>query len=236
MQDSTPSDAAGQQSRYLQTLERLLAIQAISLKSALDEASTRIALAVKADKVDAFLYDPLSESLVAVGTSDTPMGQRQIAIGMNRLPLANGGRAVQTFQTGQTYHTGHVDTDLEELRGIREGLGIRSAIHIPLSVGGERRGVIQVDSAQHDAFLEEDVTFLQAVTHWMGLVVQRGELVERLTQEAAEEAQRRSAEEIITILAHDLRNYLTPLLSRSMLLQERAAREGAHGTLSSLLC
>src|SRR3954447_8330082 len=85
-------ESKGNEQRLLSTLENLFAIEGTTLKSALDQASDLIAGAVGADKTDAFLYDPSKESLVAVGTSNTPMGIRQRQIGMDRLPLANDGR------------------------------------------------------------------------------------------------------------------------------------------------
>jgi hypothetical protein len=132
----TETDAAHGQPDYLTTLERLLAIQATAVKPALDEATTYIAQALRADKVDAFLYDPAITSLVAVGTSHTPMGAHQHALGLDRLPLANGGRTVEVFQTGVPYHSGQVDTDQGELLGVRDGLGIRSAMAVRLDVNG----------------------------------------------------------------------------------------------------
>jgi signal transduction histidine kinase len=221
-------DAAERQPNHLTTLEQLLAIQATALKPALDAASTLIATALAADKVDVFLYDPAIDTLVAMGTSKTPMGQREIALGLDRLPLTNGGRSVEVFQRGQIYHHGQVDTDPQELRGIREGLGVRSIVAVPLTVAGVRRGVVQIDSAQRDAFSEADAHFLQAVSHWVSLVIQRAERVEQLTHEAREEARRLAAEELVTVLAHDLRNLLQPLLGRADLLRTYAEREGGE--------
>ena len=71
--------------RFLSTLEQLLAIRASELDEALDQAADLVASALGADKVDAFLYEPSSESLVAGGTSRTPMGRKQHAIGMHPL-------------------------------------------------------------------------------------------------------------------------------------------------------
>ena len=88
--------------RLLPTLERLLAIDETDLHRALDQACHMVAEALGADKVDAALYDAASDSLVAAGTSHTPMGRNQHAIGMNRLPVANGGREVEVFVTGET--------------------------------------------------------------------------------------------------------------------------------------
>jgi hypothetical protein len=103
MTEPDTTQTAPMQPAYLTTLERQQALQATAIKPALDEATTFIAQALRADKVDTFLYDPARTSLVAVGTSRTPMGQRQQARGLDRLALANGGRSVEVFQTGGPY-------------------------------------------------------------------------------------------------------------------------------------
>jgi two-component system, OmpR family, sensor kinase len=210
--------------RYLAALEHLLAITATTVPSALQAATDVIARAVAADKADTFLYEESTHSLVAAGTSTTPMGHQQVRLGLNRLPIANGGRAVEVFETGQLYHQGHVEGDVDELRGVREGLGIRSQLAVPLEVAGERRGVVQADSAQADAFSLADRAFLQAVAQWVGLVLQRAELVERRTQAAQQQTRRLVAEDLVTVLAHDLGNYLTPLVGQAYILQRRAER------------
>src|SRR3954470_5085080 len=100
------------------TLEQLLALDAVDLDGALDEAALIVAEALGADKVDAFIYEATTECLVARGTSDTPMGRKQIALGLNRLPLAHGGRAAVVFRTGQCHVDGHVEQDPVEVEGI----------------------------------------------------------------------------------------------------------------------
>src|SRR5215204_6940652 len=75
------------QDRRRFTLERLLALDAIDLDGALQQAAQIVAEALDADKVDAFVYEAKTECLVARGTSDTPMGRKQIALGLDRLPL-----------------------------------------------------------------------------------------------------------------------------------------------------
>src|SRR3954449_8969469 len=140
------SEAEGQQ-RLLSTLEQLLAIDATNLKSALEQATGLIAEALHAEKTDAFLYDPSKEIFVAVGTSNTPMGVHQRQIGLDIVPLANGGPEAFVFQTGESYTTGHADKDPRVPRGVTEALGVRSLIISPLIVSGERRGVMQASSA-----------------------------------------------------------------------------------------
>lgn len=225
---STTAAADGQQTPkpLLFTLERLLAIDAPTVAGALDAASGLLSEALGADKVDTSLYDPATDSLVADGTSDTPMGRRQRAIGMDRLPLANGGRVVEVFQTGVPYHTGRADRDPGVLAGFTTGLGVRSVFAVPLEVGGQRRGVLHAMDARPDFFGEQDRPFLTAVAHWIGLVIQRAELTERHTAEATERGRLLAADEVVTVLAHDLRNYLTPIKGRLDLIRARATREG----------
>lgn len=229
---SADAGSSPRQTRLLTTLEQLLAIQATDVRTALNQASQLVSDTLHADKSDVFLYDPDVDTLVAVGTSDTPMGNRQIALGLNRLAVSNGGKTVRVFQNGESYRSGHLDQDPEELRGITDALGVRSVIVVPLDVQGTRRGAIQVDSAQMDQFAADDVPFLEAVAHWVSLVLHRAELVESIAQDAAARARQTAADELITILAHDLRAPLVALKGRALMLQMRAQREGHAANLT----
>src|SRR5687767_13205432 len=106
-----------EENRLLATLEQLLSIQVTDVKSALDQVSDLVTQALGADKVDIFLYTPSIDTLVAVGASDTEMARLERGIGMDRLPLANGGRTVEVFQTGISYSDGHADQDAGVLLG-----------------------------------------------------------------------------------------------------------------------
>jgi signal transduction histidine kinase len=212
--------------RYLAALEQLLAIEALTLSPALDAASDVIATALSAEKVDAFVYEEATNTLVALGTSHTPMGRLQISLGLDRLPIANGGRAVEVFQTGRPFKHGNAAADTGELLGIREGLGVLSSICTPLNVNGVRRGVVQATSDRRDAFADADMDFLTVVAKWVGLVFHRSELVEQLTRETEKTSRQLAAEEIVTVLAHDLRNQLSPLMNRAMILFRMATRDG----------
>jgi two-component system, OmpR family, sensor kinase len=67
--------------------------------------------------------------------------------------------------------------------------------------------------------------FLEAAARWFSIVVHRAELIERMKHEAVEQGRRLAAEELLTVLAHDLRNYLTPLKWRVDMLALRAQRD-----------
>jgi signal transduction histidine kinase/DNA-binding CsgD family transcriptional regulator len=213
--------------RLLMTLERLLAISPSDLDSALDAASLAVAEALRADKVDTFLYDPSTSTLVARGTSPTPLGRKQHALGLHRLAVANGGRMVEVFETGNPRLAGHVERDKRELRGIRIGLGIRSEISVPLVVDGERRGVLSAVSTAAEFFTEGDLSFLTTVAHWVAVVAHRAELAAGAVAEAAAAGRRAAAEELVTVLAHDFRNLLAPLRGRLELMARRSKREAS---------
>jgi two-component system, OmpR family, sensor kinase len=217
---------ASTQNRLLITLERLLDIAPDDLDSALDAAALAVADALQADKVDAFLHEPSTATLVARGTSPTSLGRKQHALGLHLLPIANGGRMAEVFQTGQPRREGRVDKDEAELRGIRVGLGIRSDISVPLDVAAERRGVLAAASRAADFFTEGDLRFLATVSRWVGMVAHRAELSERARSAVAAGARRAAAEDLVTVLAHEFRNFLTPLRARLELLGRRLQREG----------
>ena len=155
--------AGSRDARLLRLLEGLLALDVVDVSTAMERATQQLNELLGADKVDVFLHGPDAEALVAVGMSDTPMGRRERGLGLYRLPLAAGGRAVRVFQTGERYLSRRADQDREELRAIIERLGVRSAIFVPLHVAGERRGVLLASSTKPECFDEEDLAFLEAV-------------------------------------------------------------------------
>src|SRR6266498_1208216 len=221
----------GGQDRLLTTLEQLLEVQPASLNTAMDHVATLVAEALDAEKVDAFLHDSTNATLIAIGTSDTPLGHKQQATRLDRQPVANGGRSVQVFLTGEAHFSGDVLDDEGELTGIRRELGIRSQIAVPLDVGEVRRGVLTAQSTQPDYFAERDLLFLRAVSRWVGNIVQRIELAERHAAASVEQGRRIVAEELVTVLAHDLRNHLAPIRGRLQLMARRAAQDGHDSTV-----
>lgn len=211
--------------RQLEVLEALLRAPAGDLAATLAHVSDVVAAATGADKVDAFLYDAARDSLVAVATSTQPLSALQRQLGLDVLALSNGGRVVQVYKTGQTFLTGRLDEDAEELRGIREGLGIRSKLGVPLDIGGKRRGMLMLASLARDFFTADDARLVESLGRWTGILAHRAELAETIGRNAAAQGRRDAAEELVTVLAHDLRNYLTPLQVRLDLIRRRAERD-----------
>ena len=189
-----------QASRLLEMLEGLLALDAPSLEDAMTQAAQRLAEALGADTVDVLLHDPDSEALVAIGTSRTPLGRKQQALGLDRLPIAEGGRSVEVLQTGRSHLAQHSDREEGEPRPLIDELGMRASINVALEVGGERRGVILCSSVTPEFFSEADLRFVEAVARWIALVGERAARREADVARVADEAARTAAEQVLDLL------------------------------------
>jgi DNA-binding CsgD family transcriptional regulator len=65
-----------------------------------------------------------------------------------------------------------------------------------IEVDGERRGVLQVDTASPDFFTERDGDALGAVAGWVGLIMHRAELVQRLTSDAVRRGRQQAGDDL----------------------------------------
>jgi DNA-binding CsgD family transcriptional regulator len=151
-------------------LETLREVDSATARDAMAHATNVLATAFAADKVDAFFHDPEADMLIALGTSQTPMGKRQHELDLHRLPLFNGGRAAWVFREKRAFHAGHLENDPEELLGVRRDLGVRSTIAVPIEVGPDQHGVLVASSHHPEHFTENQVQLLQFVAYWIGMV------------------------------------------------------------------
>lgn len=206
-------------SKLVGLLQDLLKLPAVDERQALTEAASAVAGVLSCEKVDAFFYDSSRSSLIAIGTSRTPLGERQKQLGLDVLPVANGGRIVQVFRSGRPHLDGHVERDGEELRGIVHDLGVRSQLLVPLYLDDELQGVLGACSPQPEHFSDDDVQLLQLIGQCVSSLAQRSHLVQRLRREEAEHGRRAAADEIVTVLAHDIWNHLNPLFGRLQMLR-----------------
>jgi two-component system OmpR family sensor kinase len=211
--------------QLLATLQRFMEIPGANVQVSLGQAVNLVAELMAADKVDAFLHDPTRDSLVAVGTSQQPLSELQKKHGLDVMPVANGGRAVDVFRGGRTYASGHVEDDADELKGVREALGIRSEIGVPIAVNGAIRGTLMVASRTPGRFQSNDVRFVESVGRWVSALVYRAELLEEITRNAAAKGRQAVAEELLTTMAHDMRNHIGPIKFRLASLRQRAERD-----------
>jgi two-component system, OmpR family, sensor kinase len=206
------------ESRLFKALQEFMELPALEVDETFTQAAQRIAEALSCDKVDIFLFDESKQTLAAIGTSMTPMGRLQRKLGLDRLPLANGGSVVRVFKNGGSELQSDSQADPEELRGFLVELGVRSTLAVTFDVNGVRRGVLSTMSAKPDFFQPADQQFVHVMARCMGVLVQRAEMVEAARRVEAEQGRRAGADEIITVLAHDFRNHLQPLVGRLQLM------------------
>ena len=197
MDDERPD---AQATRVLEMLADLLAMEAIGLDEAMMQAAQRLAETLRADKADVFLHDEVADALVAIGTSRTPMGQREHELGLDRLPVTDGGWTVDVFRTGRSHLTRNAEREPGEVTGLVAELGVRAAVNVPLVVAGERRGVLLASSATPDFFTERDLQFVEMVARWVGLVADRAAHVQCLVEAATEQAAALAAQEAVAAL------------------------------------
>ena len=212
--------------RLLSILEPLFELGPASIDVVLSQCADLIAAGLESEKVDAFLYEGASDSLVAIGTSHTPLAALQRRLGLNRLAIANGDPMSKVFRSGECYRTGHADQDSTQPRGVIDSLGVRSMAAAPIDVAGVRRGVLSLASPRTDAFSADDLALLRIVAVWVGSLVHRSELIAGAAALAKADGRRAAADELVTVLAHDVRNLLQPIIARVSLMRERADGEG----------
>lgn len=170
------------------------------LDRTLEQASQHLASALDAANIDVFLYRPDDDALVAVGTSDTPMGRRQHDLGLDRLPLEQEGRTVWVYRQGEPFLSRHTAHDSIESRVVTEVLGMHSAIYTPIEVDEQRLGVLRAGATTADLFGEDDLRFLVAAARWLGQLIQRAQLVEALVDYAEIRGRRETISNILTRL------------------------------------
>jgi DNA-binding CsgD family transcriptional regulator len=185
----------GDREQALDVLERLLALEAVDLESAFQHAAQGVAEALQADKVDVFVRE--GDWLVALGTSDTPMGRREREVGLDRLPVGRAGLLGWSIENGQSFVSPNLADDPRELPEVHRLLGAQSAMAAPLWVGGTVVGAVLVTSAEAEAFEAAELRFLESVARWIGLVGHRAALVEELTSKAAEDGLRVGSEAVL---------------------------------------
>jgi two-component system, OmpR family, sensor kinase len=215
---------SARQEPLLNLLQELLDLPALDPAQALTAGAGSVARWLGCDKADVFLFDERRSSLAAVGTSATPLGELQRKLGLDVMSLSQGGRAVEVYVTGRPYANGHVESDEGELRGIVRDLAVRSQIAVPLRIAGVRRGVLSVVSQAPEHFGADDLPTVELVANWMSSLAHRAELVQKLAEAERQRGRRMAADDVVTVLAHDVWNHLNPLSARLQLMRLRASR------------
>ncbi|HXU62834.1 MAG TPA: HAMP domain-containing sensor histidine kinase [Polyangia bacterium] len=202
----------------LELMHKLLGIKPTGLRESLEAGSSAIADVFMAEKVDAMIFEEPGATLVARATAGSPMAQQQRQIGMDRQPVANGGRAAEVFTTGISFRSDDVQNDPKELTGVK-ALGVHSQMAVAFDIADRRAGVLTVMSSRPAAWDDGDLRFFETVASWLALVAGHVQRTEQLLSLASERARRVVAGDLISAVAHDVGNHLAAMRLRLALLE-----------------
>ena len=139
---------------------------------------------------------------VRIAASDPPVSAEVLEV---RLPIGTGigGRVVAT---GRTIYVPDLDADDRvdpEVRRTGSNAGMVSFLAVPLVCLGRPVGLLQVDSAERDAFDDVDIMLLQ------GLAAQTATAIESARQSSERQQVDALKHGFINLVSHELRTPLT---------------------------
>jgi len=169
----------GRRDRFGETFEQLLGLNLGAVETALDRVAAVLLHALEVDQIDVFAFEAASDSLVMVATSSTPIGRWRCGTPMRRLALAYGGPVVEAFRSDRPFIAGKAAPDLAEVKTPLTDLDAVTYMVCPIRVDGMRLGVIRAASTRANHFSRADLSFLTAVGRWLGLVLDRADMLRR---------------------------------------------------------
>lgn len=206
----------------LRTLEQILGAGQASIDETLESTCRILAEALAADIVQIYGHDDLASALIPKATACSLSTAAAEYARSHRVPMDERSRLVSVFRTGEPVLIHHADADSDVRALFRVDLGLRSLAILPFTVAFQRQGVLLIGTIQPDRFAPEDLLFFNTITHWIGIVYA---CAASLGRPAPTGQGSQEAEELVTVLAHDLRNVLAPLALRLDLIRRRAQEE-----------
>ncbi len=136
----------------------------------------------------------------------------------SEMPSARAFRLQQPVFSRDTRYDPALDAQFR-LRAIA-----RAVLAAPISVGGQRLGVLAVYGPRVSLFADDDLDLLQLLADQTAVVLESRRLGERGARVRAREEAARLKEDFLSTAAHDLKTPLTTLVVQAQLSTRRAAR------------
>ncbi|VVT07321.1 Histidine kinase [Sphingomonas sp. EC-HK361] len=104
-------------------------------------------------------------------------------VGMVEMGADTGSPAGYAFKTGEAVISNHLENE-ERFRtpGFMASHGIRRAINVLVEAGGEKYGVLEVDSGDEGKFEADDLAFMRGFANLIGVAIERQQAETRLNQ------------------------------------------------------
>ncbi len=143
------------------------------------------------------------------------------------LTISSDLPVVQAFRMQKPLFVRNVtyDPDLDAKFRLRSR--IRVVLAAPISIGGERLGVLCVYGPRVSLFADDDLNLLKLLADQAAVVIESRQLNEQTARLRAREESARLKEDFLSAAAHDLKTPLTTLIVQAQLSERRAIRNPA---------
>jgi PAS domain S-box-containing protein len=114
-----------------------------------------------------------------------------------------------------------IQSSTDSRAAVMKALGMRAYTCHPLMVGDRLLGTLAFAVRDQDRFSEDQVEFLRTISHYVAVAMERARVEESLRDTA------RRKDEFLAMLAHELRNPLSPMANAIEIMRARPGRR--HG-------
>ncbi len=206
------------QSRELEGLHRLarLLLSQESLENVIAESVRIVNDLIRCEKMVLLLYDPANNSLRL----------EQPALGIDGLDdleisLAEPSLASSVFRTATPLLSNDAANDAWVGPRLRELLGIKNVLVVPLSTDREAIGVLEAINSKKGYFDEDDLRFATLLGSRVGGIIElsRARFRERALMQRLREADRVKSD-FVSILAHELKGPMTTIMGFGQTLEQ----------------
>jgi signal transduction histidine kinase len=187
--------------------------------------TTQVCAITQADAACILVHSPATDELIALGRSDPPHGERPRSGERDHIPLATSGPLLEVFQHGvPTLVRGGPALDALVLLDIS---AIQSLLVVPLRVEQIIQGVLVVLSTRPDTFSAEDLDFVSFISVRLSYALRQQTLTTELDRLEQQRIAQDARENVISLIAHDLKNILTTISGSGHLALRKLARGNA---------
>ena len=148
----------------------LFALKTHDVQALLDEATRVCGEGMHTNLCKVMRYQPgEGDFLLQAG-----VGWKPGYVGVARAGADLGSPAGYAFQTGEPVISNHLQNETRfRTPHILADHGVKRAINVLLHMGGEKFGVLEVDSSTEGQFTDADVAFMQGFANLLGVAIER---------------------------------------------------------------
>ncbi len=175
----------------------------------------RVRRHMRLDLYCTYLVDPADASLRMASCGGIPASLEETLT-----PRAFGeGLCGEVAETRQPITLSGVQESADPRAALMKQFGMSACTCHPLVVGDRLLGTLTFAVREQERFTDDQVEFLRTISHYVALAMERARIEEDLRETA------RRKDEFVAMLAHELRNPLTPILNATHLLQMLAGED-----------